>query len=239
MNTWFQFKRFTVHQENTAMKVCTDSCLFGAWVARKLELKEIKAENILDIGCGTGLLSLMLAQKTTAQIDAVEIDEDAFIQATENLFLTAWKQQINVYHSSIINYTSPKKYDLIICNPPFFEDQLKSAEVARNKAMHATTLTYLDLTISIKNSLAKDGNAAILLPHNMVEKFEKFLNAEQLFIGEKLNVAHSPQHPFFRSCLLISRNKKDLSETSLAIKNAGADYSQEFTELLQDYYLNF
>ena len=239
MNTWFQFKQFTIHQEKTAMKVCTDACLFGAWIAGKLERSEIEAENILDIGCGTGLLSLMLAQKTTAQIDALEIDENAFIQAKENCDLTEWKEQVKIHHSSIVEYTSHKKYELIICNPPFYEDQLKSDDVARNKAMHATTLSYQDLIISIKNNLAEGGIAAILLPYSAVEKFEKILNSEHLFVFEKLNVAHSPKHPFFRRLLLISENKKLLSVESLSIKNEDQEYSKEFKELLKDYYLNF
>ena len=153
MNTWFQFKQFTIHQEKTAMKVCTDACLFGAWVANKIELNEINADNILDIGCGTGLLSLMLAQKTKAQIDAVEIDKNAFEQAKENINLTEWKEQINIHHGSIIDFKSNKKYDLIICNPPFYENQLKSVDSARNKAMHATTLSYKDLIFVLKNKI--------------------------------------------------------------------------------------
>lgn len=239
MNTWFQFKQFTVHQEKTAMKVCTDACLFGAWVAKKLAHNEIEAENILDIGCGTGLLSLMLAQMTTAKIDAVEIDENAFIQAKENVKLTKWKEQIKIHHGSIVEYTSHKKYELIICNPPFYEDQLKSDDTARNKAMHATTLSYQDLINSIKNNLAKNGIAAILLPYHALEKVEKTLSSEQLFVYEKLNAAHSPKHPFFRGLLLISENKKPLSVGMLSIKTEDQEYSNEFKEFLKDYYLNF
>ena len=239
MSTWFQFKQFTIHQEKTAMKVCTDACLFGAWVAKKLEYKRIKAENILDIGCGTGLLSLMLVQKTEAQIDAVEIDENSYKQARENFDLTEWKERINIHHISIIDFKTPKKYELIISNPPFYEDQLKSTDATRNNAMHTINLTHLDLVNSLKKNLAKGGIATILLPYNSVQNFEKILNKKQLFVYEKLNVSHSPQHPFFRSLLLISENKKKLSESSVSIKNEEGDYSREFIEPLKDYYLNF
>ena len=239
MNTWFQFKQFTIHQEKSAMKVCTDACLFGAWVAKKIEENKIKADNILDIGCGTGLLSLMIAQKSSAQIDAVEIDKDAFDQAKENIALSAWREKINIYHNSITNFRTSTKYELIICNPPFYENQLKSNNDIRNKALHATELSFLELANALKNNLTKKGLAAVLLPSAFVKKFEEILFAQQLFIVEKLNVAHSTLHPFFRSMLLISTIKEDLSEYSLLIKKSENEYSTEFIELLKDYYLNF
>ena len=239
MNTWFQFKQFTIHQEKTAMKVCTDACLFGAWVANKIELKEIKAANILDIGCGTGLLSLMLAQKTKAQIDAVEIDKNAFEQAKENINLTEWKEQINIHHGSIIDFKTTKKYGLIICNPPFYENQLKSVDAALNTAMHATTLSYKDLIISVKNNLAQGGSVAVLLPYYAIIEFEEALLNHQLFIYEKCNVSHSPKHPYFRNMVIFSQVKKVSSEDSILIKNINNFYSEEFIELLKDYYLSF
>lgn len=239
MNTWFQFKQFTIHQEKSAMKVCTDACLLGAWVAKKIEEKKIKADNILDIGCGTGLLSLMIAQKSTAQIDAVEIDKDAFDQAKGNIALSAWKEKINIYHNSVTNFTSAKKYELIICNPPFYENQLKSKNDIRNKALHATSLSFLELANALKNNITKKGFAAALLPYAFVKNFEEILFSQQLFIVDKLNVAHSTLHPFFRSMLLISTIKEDLSEYSLSIKKSEKEYSTEFIELLKDYYLNF
>ncbi len=237
MNTWFQFKQFTIHQEKCAMKVCTDACLFGAWVAKKLEEKKINADNILDIGCGTGLLTLMIAQKSSAQIDAVEIDRNAFKQAEENILLSPWKKRINIHHNSITNYSAPEKYELIICNPPFYENQLKSDKDERNTAMHATTLAYVELVVSIKTNLTDKGFAAVLLPHFEVKNFEETLLTQQLFIDEKLDVSHSPSHPFFRSGIIISNTKKKLSQCSLSIKNTDNEYSNEFKELLKDYYL--
>lgn len=238
MNTWFQFKQFTIHQEKSAMKVCTDACLFGAWVAKKLEENKINADKILDIGCGTGLLSLMVAQKCEAQIDAVEIEKDAFEQAKGNISLCDWKLRINIHHSSVTNFKSSKKYELIICNPPFYENQLKSNNGARNKAMHATKLSYLELAVAVKNNIAENGFATILLPYTLVKKFENTLLTKQLFIDEICNVAHSPLHPFFRSMLLISCNKRKLKENSFSIKNTNNEYSKEFKELLNDFYLD-
>ncbi len=237
MNTWFQFKQFTIQQEKCAMKVCTDACLFGAWVAQKIEQNKIKADNILDIGCGTGLLALMIAQKSTAQIDAVEINKDAFEQAVENINLSDWSARINIHNNSIVDFRSSKKYELIICNPPFYENQLKTKNDLRNVAMHATTLSYLELAIAIKINLAENGFAAILFPYSSIKNFEEILLTKQLFIAEKLNFAHSPLHPYFRSILLISETEKELSEHSLSIKNIDNEYSKGFKEILKDYYL--
>ncbi len=221
------------------MKVCTDACLLGAWVAKKLEGNKIKANYILDIGCGTGLLTLMLAQKSKAQIDAVEIDNAAFEQAKENTIVSKWCERITIHHSSINDYQTSTKYELIISNPPFYENQLKSDSEGRNKAMHATTLSYEELAVAIKKNLAHNGSCGILLPYSVVKSFEEKLLMQQLFINEKLNISHSPSHPFFRTVIFISNTKKELSEYSLTIENTENEYSSEFKELLKDYYLKF
>jgi tRNA1Val (adenine37-N6)-methyltransferase len=219
------------------MKVCTDACLFGAWAADKISSGQISPNRILDIGSGTGLLSLMLAQKLTATIDAVEIDPDAFQQASENIAGSAWKDKIKIYHQSIIDFTSSEKYDLIISNPPFYENDLRSEDEGRNKAMHDTALSFEHLAKAIKDHLSEPGNATVLLPYHRVPAFEKALNTEGLYIQEKMNVAHSPKHPFFRSMLMIGFHKTDLQEDELMIRNGQHEYDENFKFLLKDYYL--
>ena len=237
MNTWFQFKAFIVHQDKCAMKVCTDACLFGAWVADKISSAQISPNRILDIGTGTGLLSLMLAQKSAATIDAVEIDPDAFQQACENIARSPWQNRLHIYHQSVIDFTSPIKYDLIISNPPFYENDLRSEDEGRNKAMHDTALSFQQLAKAIKDQLSEKGNAAVLLPCHRVPACEKALNTEGLYVKEKMNVAHSPKHPFFRSMLIIGFHKTDLQETELMIRNGQHKYDEKFKFLLKDYYL--
>ena len=237
MNTYFQFKQFIIHQDKTAMKVCTDACLLGAWVADKVENKKFQPKNILDIGCGTGLLSLMLAQKTEAAIDAVEIDENAYLQAKENISLSISQNQITIFKENIVDYKSQKKYDLIICNPPFFAKQLKSQDDARNIAMHGTQLSFADLAYAIKNNLAENAVAAALLPYYAVNEFAKICKKENLFINEQLNVSHAPTHPFFRTILLLSVKETAITEHFISIKNNDNEYSVEFKKLLKDYYL--
>ena len=129
------------------MKICTDACLFGAWLAAKND----NGLKMLDIGSGTGLLSLMLAQKTTAAIDAVEIDEAAYTQTVENFAVSPWKDRLQVFHRSIQEYTAAfireasTPYDLIFSNPPFFENHLKSSDPKRNLALHRETLNVADI----------------------------------------------------------------------------------------------
>src|SRR5882724_12429409 len=120
-NHFFQFKQFTIHQDHCAMKVTTDASLFGAWAEESVRSREPGVRNILDIGTGTGLLSLMLAQRINADIDAIEIDEAAAEQAIENTEASAWKERITVINADAKNYSFPKKYDCIISNPPFYE----------------------------------------------------------------------------------------------------------------------
>ncbi len=238
MNTFFQFKNFTIHQDKCAMKVCTDACLFGAYVANKLEQDKLPIKNILDIGTGTGLLSLMLAQKVNTMIDAVELNEVAHMQAKGNIEVAPFKN-INIHHADILAFSSKVKYDFIICNPPFFENQLKSANKERNAAMHATTLSYIQLTEVIKQNLSENGIAALLLPFYALQDFTKILSAEYLFINDQINVKHNPTKPFFRAMLRISLKKTTINLEEISIKNKDGQYADEFVNLLKDYYLNF
>jgi len=235
----FRFKQFTVHQDKTAMKVCTDACLFGACVAEKSETKEISPEHILDIGTGTGLLSLMLAQKTNAKIDAVEINAGAFEQASENIAASPWQEKIQAHHISVLDLFPGEKYDLIICNPPFYESHLSSPDNDRNMAMHASVLPFAELMGFIKNNLSLFGTATLLLPYIQLKYFENIIAKTGLFITEKINIAHSPAHPFFRSILFISETEQQLKHTEISIKDSAGAYSDTFYSLLKDYYLLF
>jgi tRNA1Val (adenine37-N6)-methyltransferase len=239
LNSFFQFKRFIINQDKCAMKVCTDACLFGAWVAHKLQKKEIEVTRIFDIGTGTGLLTLMLAQNTNAKIDTIEIDNPAFLQATENIEASPWAAQIHISNGSVTDYIATEKYDLIVCNPPFYENQLKSDNESKNAAMHSTTLSFSALALVIKNNLNTNGIAAILIPYNRVNDFVQELENVKLFSKEQLNIRHSPNKKFFRSVLIISPQKSIFIENSISIKNNADEYSIEFIDLLKDYYLHF
>jgi tRNA1Val (adenine37-N6)-methyltransferase len=156
----FRFKHFIIKQERAAMKVCTDSCLFGSLI----DSENIK--NALDIGCGTGLLSLMVAQKNLKiQITALEIDQNAVFDAAENIHESPFLNQITLHHQTVQDFAkkSNEKFDLIFCNPPFFQNNLKSDKIEKNIAHHAETLTFDDLAESIDVLLEEKGSAWILL----------------------------------------------------------------------------
>jgi len=219
------------------MKVCTDSCLFGAWIASAIEDKNISAETILDIGTGTGLLSLMLAQKTNAGIDAVEIDTNAFEQASQNVNASSWNNQIKIFNADIKKWNPPLKYDLIISNPPFYENDLLPENKTKNVAKHSAALSLEELIVIAKKLLNEDGTFAMLLPWHRTKLFENISAEHAFFIKEKMEVKQTPSHNYFRTMLILQQKETTQSKSELVIKNSENKYSDEFKDLLKDYYL--
>lgn len=220
------------------MKVCTDACLFGAWVAAKIQSEKIRSKNILDIGTGTGLLALMLIQKIAdANIDAVEIDETAYHQAKANFEASSWKERLQAYHTSIQNFKKNNLYDVIISNPPFYESDLKSTDNKRNIALHCSNLSFEDLLANVKNHLNSTANFFILLPFKRSDAFEKLAIANDFFLQEKVLVKQSPNHSWFRSLFHFSKNQTTVKQSELVIQAADGKYSNAFISLLKDYYL--
>lgn len=223
------------------MKVSTDSCIFGAVVAEVLAGKELQASggvaNYLDIGAGTGLLSLMLAQKTTAFIDAVEIDIAAYGQSSNNFEASPFKEKLSVYNTDILHFNPGKKYDAIICNPPFFEGDLISADEKKNAAKHATTLTLQQLLKATNSHLKSDGLFAVLLPYHRTDDFIKEAADLHFYLNEKMLLRHTSTHSYFRALLFLSKIKTTSTTKELVIKNEAGNYTDEFICLLKDYYL--
>jgi len=219
------------------MKVCTDSCLFGAWIASAIEDKNISAETILDIGTGTGLLSLMLAQKTNAGIDAVEIDTNAFEQATENVNASPWNKQIKVFKADIKKWDASLKYDLIVSNPPFYQNDLLPESEAKSVAKHNAALSLEELIVIAKKLLNENGTFAVLLPWHRTKLLENISSEHSFFIKEKMEVKQTPSHNYFRTMLILQQKETTQSESELVIKNNENKYSTEFKDLLKDYYL--
>src|SRR5688500_4757987 len=170
-NDYFRFKHFTIQQGMTAMKVTTDACLFGGWIAERFSVlqKETGKPDVLDLGTGTGLLSLMLAQKLEAAIDAIEIHTAAAAQAKENVEASTWKEMITVIHADVREYSFNKQYDLVMSNPPFYENDLRSPVASVNQARHDTSLTFHDLLILVNHLLKQDGYFAVLIPFHRCE----------------------------------------------------------------------
>jgi len=237
-NNYFQFKQFTVYQEACAMKVCTDACIFGAYLATMIHKLQPAADHILDIGAGTGLLSLMMAQQTTGSIDAIEIDEAAFTQARGNIEQSPWKEKISILNQDVLAFNPEKKYDCIVSNPPFFEGDLKSGNQKKDAAKHDSTLTLEQLLQLIDQHLSPTGSFAVLLPYHRLNYFIEIAKATAYCLNEVLLVQHTNAHPFFRGILLFSKTESPVNKKELAIKNKSGDYTAEFCALMQPYYLH-
>jgi tRNA1Val (adenine37-N6)-methyltransferase len=232
-NTYFRFKQFTIQQDRTAMKVCTDSCILGACTALRLQ----GAKKILDIGTGTGLLSLMLAQKTMAHIDSIESDTDSFSQAVENINQSSWHDRIRIIEGDARHYSFDSKYDIIISNPPFYESDLRSPVHKKNKAKHEVSLSLDELMQVILANLSDDGVFSILLPFHRTNYFLKLATANGFFLREKITIKPTPSHEAFRSiCLFGYKKPEHPILEDLTIKNGEGKNSLKFAELMKDYY---
>ena len=236
-NNFFEFKQFTVQQDRCAMKVSTDACLFGAWVAQTVQELQLSCNSVLDIGTGTGLLALMLAQKTSAQIVAVEMEGAACEQAMDNTAASNWAQRIKVVHADIKAMQTEKKYDLIISNPPFYENSLLSPDAVSNHAKHSQALTLQQLLQAVNNYIEPAGHFAVLLPYQRTVFFKELAFAEGYHLLSLLLVRHSLDHPISRSCLLFSRNGGGLMIREEMVIKQRNHYTGKFIELLKDYYL--
>ncbi len=219
------------------MKVCTDSCLFGAWAADYLG-KNKSIKRILDIGTGTGLLSLMLAQQCDANIDAVEIDNSSANEAKQNFLLSPWQERLHCYEEKIQDFSPNEKYDFIISNPPFYENDLLGKNKNRNVAHHNAGLTLGELIIAIKRLLNDEGSFAILLPYHRTKEVEKMAKEEDFFVQKQSFVKQTINHSFFRSINLFSKEKHSVVQSEICIKNENNHYTKEFIFLLKEYYLH-
>ena len=201
---------------------------------------------VLDVGTGTGLLSLMYAQKNfDAIIDAVEIDVAAAQQAKENFEASPWKERLRVYNTSIQQFSQSTnqpinqstRYDLIISNPPFFENHLKSNNGKRNLALHSEELSLKELLDAIEKNLKDDGNFAILLAPHRTEQFINSALRKSFYPVEKIWVRQTPEHNYFRSILLFTRQEVSAKQSEIIIQDEEGKYTDGFVELLKDYYL--
>ena len=215
------------------MKVCTDSCILGAWTSIRLKT----AQEVLDIGSGTGLLSLMVAQKSTARIVGIEYDAEAFAQSFENISQSDWADRIKIFEGDIREFTFPQGYDFIISNPPFFESDLRSPQQKKNESKHSETLSLEELIRSIRASLKQSGSFSILLPFHRTDYFENLAALNGFHLQEKMIIRQTHAHPPFRSILLFNYQKvASVLRNELVIKESTGKYSAAFMELMKDYY---
>jgi tRNA1Val (adenine37-N6)-methyltransferase len=244
VNSWFEFKRFTVNQSGAAMKVGTDGVLLGAWAR-----VEPSQRRLLDVGTGTGLIALMLAQRTEeweAVIDAVEIDEGSFRQAAENFAASPWSAKLHAQHVPIDNYAPNAQsegvvYDHIISTPPYFVDSLKAPEERRAAARHADSLPYEVLAARSAALLTTDGLLSIIIPADGESRFCMAADRCGLYVSRRTVVKSLPTAPPKRVMLEFSPARPAaIEESELLIETSqGGNYSEEYRQLTKDFYLKF
>jgi len=224
------------------MKVTTDACLFGGWVAEEIKNEKLKMKHVLDIGTGTGLLTLMFAQKNPlTHIDAIEIDREAAMQAKENASDSSFSERINIIHGDVKTFSFRRKYDCIISNPPFYEKEIRSDDERTNMAHHGSGLLFEDLLNIIKQNLSTSGVFYLLLPFKRNEEIKKILLKQNLFVSKLVFVKQSSQHGYFRLMIAGKSNHEGHAETfieEISIWNDQQQYTDGFKELLKDYYLH-
>ena len=233
-NSYFSFKEFTIHQDKCGMKVSTDACIQGAWTP----LKEGPIR-VLDIGAGTGLLSLMIAQRNPlASIDAVEIDEDAANQARSNVAGSPFSEHIVVHHADAKTFAARVPYDLIICNPPFFKNSLLGDNTGRNAARHNLFLQQQDLIDIMNRHLSGQGYASIMWPVPEMDRWDKLTERQGWTAIDVLQVKDNEHARIHRSVGLYGKTSACPSSTTLIIKKEDGSYTTHFRELLSPFYLN-
>lgn len=235
-NSYFRFKQFMVHQDACGMKISTDAVLLGALASPQV------SERVLDIGTGTGVVALMLAQRfPDSTIEGMEIDKDAFIQATDNVALSLWKDRITLFHQSFQEYATlkPAGFDLIVSNPPYFPDHIKSQDNQRNLALHNDALPFQDLVNGAASLLAPKGLLWVILPERQMQDLEKLAIHKGLFTHSRLVVRNHPSAPVLRVLQAFSFLEQKPHETTMTIRDQESNYSMGYKRLLKDFLLDF
>jgi tRNA1Val (adenine37-N6)-methyltransferase len=235
-NSYFEFKKFTIHQDRCAFKVTTDACVLGAYV------HELNPDSICDIGTGTGIIALMLAQKFPgSKIDAIEIDTSSAIQARENVDASPWSERIMVINQSIQDFSTrtKKKFMLIVCNPPYYEDHLRSKDNQKNLTKHNYTISIKELANSINILLKDQGVFYTIMPAFSFCKLREELERFNIRLFDKLGIHSKMEKPLYRYIGGFCRKTVHLKEDTLIIYNKNGKYSESFKKLLKDYYLAF
>ena len=236
MSKPFKFKQFTINQDRCAMKIGTDGVLLGSWVTLKHS-----PFSILDVGAGTGVIALMLAQRANAElIDAIEIEENAYEQCVENFEMSPWSDRLFCYHASLQEFAEEieDKYDLIVSNPPFYSEDYKTKNKARDTARFQDALPFEHLVVCTVKLLSKDGKFCTIIPFNQEQEFIKFSSKAQLHPNTILRVKGSPESNIKRSLIEFSFKKTPINETELIIETKRHQFTNQYINLTKDFYLN-
>jgi tRNA1Val (adenine37-N6)-methyltransferase len=238
----FQFKEFTIHQDRCAMKIGTDAVLLGAWASLKHN-----PFSVLDIGAGTGILSLMIAQRSHAEhIEALEIDADAYEQCVENFENSLWADRLFCYHASLLEFIEDlceenteikDTYDSIICNPPFYSEDYKTEDEARDTARFNDAMPFEHLICAVSKVLSKNGVFSVIIPYKEENNFIDLAQKSGLFPNRKSRVKGNPNSEIKRSLLEFSFQQTAIGSSELVIETTRHNYTGDYIDLTKDFYL--
>lgn len=235
IETPFKFKKFILYHQKSTLKVGTDAILLGAWACTE------NAEKILDIGCGCGIITLMLAQRSNATIDALEIDFNSTEEAKRNAEISEWKNRINIQNISFQDFIKDKKevYDLIVSNPPYFSNSLKSNDLNKNLAKHNDSLSYKELASGISKLLKTNGKATIILSKSESKTFKNIALENGLYCNKEMEVFPKTGLKSNRLLMQFEKQKLEPEIKKISILDSNNKHTTEFINLCKDFYLNF
>ena len=232
----FQFKQFCVHHDRCSMKVGTDGVLLGAWAAQ-LSTFNFQLSTILDIGTGSGLIALMMAQRfPEAKITGIDIDLASVEQARENVAQSPFKSRIDIQHKALEDCCEGK-YQLIVSNPPFYEEDTKSKTEQMHNAKHTSSLTFEQLIEGVDRLLDTDGTFEVIVPYSAAEHLIGLAAIHRLYLIRRCDVKGSPTRPFKRTMMTFGRTPRETEHTLLIIRTPQNIYSEEYKRLTQAFYL--
>lgn len=235
MNKPFQFKQFSLDQDQCAMKIGTDGVLLGAWTSI-----ENNPFSVLDIGAGTGILALMIAQRSHAEvIEAIEIDDHAYEQCVDNFEQSPWNDRLFCYHASLGEFAEEidDTYDLIICNPPFYSETYKTKNDQRDLARFQDAMPFEQLLERMSSLLSEKGVFSVIIPCNEEQHFISLANKITLFPKRITRVKGTPSSDIKRSLIEFSFSKTVTKTTELIIENSRHNYTEDYINLTRDFYL--
>lgn len=233
-NNYFRFKQFTIYQDKAAFKVGTDGVLLGACA------DVTGVHRILDIGTGTGLIALMLAQRSDAKIIAIEPDSESFMQASENVMLSSWKERIKVENIDLQGYRPGIKFDLIVSNPPYFDGSVRNPDHRKANTRHNISLINDDLLGSVSALIEDSGKFQLILPYVEGNIFIAEAQAYGLYCNNIIKIRPLPTSEIKRLILTFSKQRSRVQEKFLTIEHGRRhDYTEEYKNLTREYYLKF
>lgn len=229
----FQFKQFSVAHDRSTHKIGTDGVLLGAWA----DVSNV--QYILDVGTGTGVIALMMAQRTAEPvlIDAVEIEKEDHEQALQNVLQSPWASKISVHHTAIQNFSPSHPYDLVISNPPYFINSWKPPEKKRSQARHTHELSFDELLSAASRLLTPTGRLAVVLPYQEALQFTALAKDHGLHVVRRMEFRSRAHKPVERLLLEFSRQAADVKEESLILHDQGEEWSEDYRRLTREFYL--